>query len=73
MSAAIAGGGLKTGQVIGSTDARAENPKDRPYNISNVLSTVYRAIGIDPEMAFYTDDNRPMRLLPDRHPIPELL
>ncbi|MGQ7344858.1 DUF1501 domain-containing protein, partial [Streptococcus suis] len=33
MSALIAGGGLKMGQAIGSTNARAERPKDRPYRV----------------------------------------
>ena len=40
MSAVLAGGGLRMGQVIGSTNARGEYPKDRPYKISNVLSTI---------------------------------
>jgi uncharacterized protein (DUF1501 family) len=73
MSALIAGGGLKMGQVIGSTDARGEYPKDRPYKISNVLSTVYQAIGIDPGMTFPSASGRPIYLLDDREPVQELL
>jgi hypothetical protein len=73
MSAVITGGGFKTGQVIGSTDARGEVPKDRPYKISNVLSTIYRAIGIDPAMTFTNRNGRPTYLLDDREPIRELL
>ncbi len=73
MSAVITGGGLKTGKVIGSTDARGEFPKDRPLRISQVLSTVYRTIGIDPAMTFPSNSGRPMYLLDDREPVAELL
>ena len=73
MSALIAGGGLKMGQIIGSTDARGETPKDRPYKISNVLSTIYQAIGIDPAMTFRDGSGRPRYLLDEREPVLELL
>jgi hypothetical protein len=52
MSTLIAGGGLKMGQAIGSSSARGEYPKDRPYKVPHVLSTVYHAMGIDPSMTF---------------------
>jgi hypothetical protein len=73
MSAVIAGGGLKMGQVVGSTDARGEYPKDRPYKIANVLSTLYRSIGIDPAMTFRDSSGRPRHLLDERDPVKELL
>jgi hypothetical protein len=73
MSALITGGGLKTGQVIGSTDVRGEYPKDRPYRVSQVLSTIYQTIGIDPAMTFPNQSGRPMYLLDDREPVTELL
>src|SRR5438046_1053081 len=52
MSALVAGGGLKMGQALGSTSARGEYPKDRPITVPQLLSTVYRAMGIDPSMTF---------------------
>ncbi len=73
MSAVIAGGGLRMGQVIGSTDARGEYPKDRPYRIANVLSTIYRTIGIDPATTFRDGTGRPRYLLEEREPVRELL
>jgi hypothetical protein len=73
MSAVVAGGGLKMGQVIGSTDRRGEFPKDRPYKISNVLSTIYQTIGIDPAMTFRDGSGRPRYLLDERAPVVELL
>ncbi len=73
MSALIAGGGLKMGQAIGSSSARGEYPKDRPYKVPQVLSTVYQALGIDPAMTFNNGSGRPMYLLDDREPVSELL
>jgi Protein of unknown function (DUF1501) len=72
MSALVAGGGLKMGQVIGATTARGEIPRDRPYTVPQVLSMLYRAIGIDPSMTFADGSGRPMYILDDRQPIVEL-
>src|SRR5262249_15211063 len=73
MSALVAGGGLKMGQAIGASTARGERPKDRPYTASQVLSPLYRAIGIDPAMTFPNGSGRPMHILDDREPVRELL
>jgi len=73
MSALIAGGGLKMGQVIGSTTSRAERPKDRPCSVSQVLATMYRAIGIDPSQTLMDGSGRIVPLLEDRDPIAELI
>lgn len=73
MSAMIAGGGLKMGQAIGSTNARGEHPKDRPYRVSQVLSTIYQTMGIDPSMTFNNGSGRPMYILDDRDPVTELI
>src|SRR5439155_23180252 len=48
MSVLVAGGGLKMGQVIGSTNAKGEVPKDRPLWPQDVVATVYHHLGIDP-------------------------
>jgi uncharacterized protein (DUF1501 family) len=73
MSVLVAGGGLKMGQMVGSTTARAEVPKDRPYYVPQVMSTLYRAMGIDPSMTFPNGFGRPMYILDDRDPVVELL
>jgi hypothetical protein len=73
MSALLAGGGLKMGQAIGSSSARGETPKDRPYTVQRVLSTVYHALGIDPAKTFPNGSGRPMYLLDDRKPVSELI
>jgi hypothetical protein len=73
-SALIAGGGLKMGQVIGSTTANAETPKERPYRVAQVLATLYKAIGIDPSKTELRDHSgRPMYLLDEREPVKELV
>ncbi|MBL8793768.1 MAG: DUF1501 domain-containing protein [Planctomycetia bacterium] len=73
MSGFIAGGGLKMGQAIGSTSARGEYAKDRPYRVPQVLSTIYRAMGIDASQTFNSGSGRPMHILEDREPVTELL
>jgi hypothetical protein len=73
MSAMIAGGGLKMGQAIGSSNARGETPKDRPYRPSQVMATMYQVLGIDPSQTFPSGSGRPMYILDDREPVSELL
>ena len=73
MSAFIAGGGLKMGQAVGSTNARGERPKDHPVTVPQVLATIYHALGIDPSRTFPSGSGRPMYILDDRQPITELL
>jgi hypothetical protein len=73
MSALVAGGGMKMGQAIGASSARGEVPKDRPYKVPHVLSTIYQAIGIDPALTFPNGTGRPMYILDDRATVPELI
>jgi Protein of unknown function (DUF1501) len=73
MGAMIAGGGLKMGQAVGASTARGERPKDRPYPASQVLSTVYKAVGIDASTTFPNGFGRPMYVLDDRETVRELL
>jgi hypothetical protein len=73
MSALVAGGGLRMGQAIGTTNARAEYPKDRRVTVPQVLSTLYHAMGIDPSQTFSNGSGRPMYLLDDREPVRELI
>ncbi len=72
MSVLVSGGGLKMGQVIGSTDARAERPRERPLRPTDFLATVYAHLGIDPAQEFREFSGRPLPILPDGEPIPEL-
>jgi hypothetical protein len=67
--AVLAGGGMRHGQVIGSTDKYAERPKDRPVTYQSVFATLYHHLGIDPGIQITDRGNRPMFLL-DEHPEP---
>jgi uncharacterized protein (DUF1501 family) len=73
MSALVAGGGLKMGQAIGSSSARGEYPKDRPYKVPHLLATLYKAMGIDPSQTFPNGSGRPMYVLDDRELVTELV
>jgi hypothetical protein len=73
MSAMIAGGGLRMGQAIGTSTARGETPKDSPYSVQQVLSTIYHAIGIDPAKTFPNGNGRPMYVLDERTQVRELI
>jgi len=73
MSALVAGGGMKMGQAIGTSSARGEYPKDRPYKVPHLLATLYRAMGIDPAQTFPNGSGRPMYVLDDRNLVTELV
>jgi hypothetical protein len=72
-SALIAGGGLKMGQVVGSTNSKAEYPTERPYTPQDLLATIYRHLGIDPTQSFTDFSGRPVPILLSGKPIPELI
>lgn len=63
-SVALAGGGVRGGQVIGSSDAVGESPKDRPVTPSDLAATIYTLLGIDPRLELHTRDGRPVRVAP---------
>ena len=71
--ALLAGGGMRTGQVIGSTDRLGEFAKDRPVTFQDVFATLYHNLGIDPGSTVPDRGGRPMRLLDQSEPIHELL
>ncbi len=71
--ALLAGGGMRTGQVIGSTDKLAAYPKDRPVWFQNVFATLYHNLGIDPATKVFDRGGRPMALLDDPEPIHEVI
>jgi hypothetical protein len=72
--ALLAGGGMKVGQVIGSTNRLGEVPQDRPIHYQEVFATLYRQLGIDVATATILDPNgRPQYLLDRREPVRELI
>lgn len=73
MSVLIGGGGLKGGQVIGSSNSKGEVPKDRPLKPADVLHTLYHVLGIDSSVNFTNNAGRPIPILNDGAAISELV
>ena len=61
--ALLAGGGLRTGQVIGSTTKDAGHPDQRPVKYQEILATIYHNMGINPKGFIRDDADRPVKLL----------
>ncbi|HVX60277.1 MAG TPA: DUF1501 domain-containing protein [Pirellulales bacterium] len=73
ISVMLAGGGLRTGQVVGATNAKAEHPVERPLTPDDLLATVYHVLGIDPSIAFPDHAGRPVPILDIGKPISEII
>jgi len=74
MSLLVAGAGMRTGQVVGSTNAKGEHPKDRPLSPNDLWATMFRHLGIDYKNTSFLDHSgRPMPILPHGEAIEELL
>jgi hypothetical protein len=73
ISVLFAGGGLKMGQAIGTTNALGEYPTTKPYTPGCVLSTMYHVLGIDHRHVFHDDAKRPLPILSEGDPIRELV
>jgi uncharacterized protein (DUF1501 family) len=70
----LAGGGMRMGQVIGSTNRLGEHPQDRPIHYRDVFATLYRNMGIDARHTTLVDlHGRPHYLVDGRDPIAELM
>jgi uncharacterized protein (DUF1501 family) len=70
----FSGGGIPTGQVIGSTDKLGEHVSDRRVGVRDFLATLYRHLGIDAEHATIKDPTgRPIAVLAEGSPIKELV
>lgn len=73
MSVLVSGGGLRMGQVVGSTNPRGETPKDRPLTPEDLWATVYRHLGIDIHHGLLDYAGRPKHILDSGEPIRELV
>jgi uncharacterized protein (DUF1501 family) len=74
-SALLAGGGMRTGQVIGATDRLGGEPSERPVRFGEVFATLYHNLGIDVNKATLADlSGRPNFLVPEgAQPMRELV
>lgn len=62
--ALLAGGSMRVGQVIGSTDSTAALARNTPIHYQDVLATVYHNLGLDPHTVVHDVSNRPMPIMP---------
>ena len=72
MSVLVSGGGMRMGQVIGSTTSNGAYAKDNKLDPNDLLASIYRFLGIDYTASFPDHAGRPMPILPSGAPISEL-
>ena len=72
-STVMAGGGLKTGQVVGATDKLGAAVVDRPITPADMAATILTTLGIDPHTVLHTPLGRPVELAAGGKTIDELI
>jgi hypothetical protein len=70
---ALAGGGLKMGQVVGESSAKAEVPKSTPISPQDLMATVFHVLGLPQDLQFQDPSGRPVRMVDSGKPIAELV
>ena len=71
-SVVLAGGGVRGGQVVGSSDAHAGSPTERAVSPQDLLATAYYSLGIDATQYLMRPDGRPTALVEGGEAIREL-
>lgn len=69
----LAGGGVKNGLILGTSDAQAAYPKDHPVTPGDICATIYHLLGIDPTTMVPDSTNRPHSITHGGVPIDEVL
>ena len=70
---ALAGGGLRMGQVVGESAPKADVPKSKPVRPQDLMATIFHVLGIDPHTQFVNPAGRPVYMLEEGQPIAELV
>jgi hypothetical protein len=71
---ALAGGGLRMGQIVGQSSPKAEVPNTTPIRPEDLMATIFHVLGVDPELQVQDRSGRPTYLLPSGSmPIRELI
>jgi hypothetical protein len=70
---AFACGGLRTGQIVGESSAKAETPKSRPIGPQDLLATLFHVLGIPQDLAYRDTAGRPTPMISGGAPIAELI
>jgi len=61
-SSVVAGGGFRGGHIVGASDAKGEEVKDRPVTPPDLIGSMYELLGIDPEAPFPRQGDSTVRL-----------
>jgi hypothetical protein len=72
-SALVAGGGFKGGQVVGQSDARGEEVKDRPVYPADLIGSIYELLGIDATAKLPHPSGEIRKVLPEVNRLKEIL
>jgi hypothetical protein len=70
---ALAGGGLRMGQVVGESSPKLDVPKSTPIRPQDLMATIFQVLGIDRQVQFVNAAGRPVYVLEDGKPIAELV
>jgi hypothetical protein len=73
MSMAVAGGGLRHGQVIGATEKDGGTIKERPVTPGDLAATIYQHMGVPLDATYPDNTGRPRYIIENGHPIRELI
>ncbi len=71
--AVLAGGGIKGGQVIGSTDKHAAEVTSHPITVEDFSATIFTALGVDIHGVNHTPEGRPIAIVNGGKPVAEAL
>ncbi len=69
---AMAGCGVKGGQVIGATDKLGTAVADRPVTVPDLFCTFCRALGINPRLENQSNVGRPIKIVEGGHAVAEV-
>src|SRR6516162_5699263 len=70
---ALAGGGLKMGQVVGESTSKAETPKTKPITPQDLMATVFHVLGMPQDLHYKDTSGRPTPMIDGGKPIAELV
>jgi hypothetical protein len=71
--ACMGGGGIKTGEVVGSTNALGAFVTDNPVTPQDLAATIYHALGVPLHTWYRTPEGRPVELVPEGKPVRQLI
>jgi hypothetical protein len=69
----MGGGSIKTGEVIGATNALGEFVTDSPVSPQDLAATIYHTLGVPLHTWYRTQDGRPIELVPEGKPVRQLV